>query len=73
MGGGGVKVAETLFNIILKRMNHWVYLLEPRGNGVMDSAFACCAGGPGSIPAVGICKSCYIQMVFSPSRHKVVG
>ena len=28
----------------------------PRGNGVMDSAAACCAGGPGSIPAVGICK-----------------
>ena len=29
---------------------------SPRGNGVMDSAAACCAGGPGSIPAVGICK-----------------
>ena len=24
-----------------------------RGDGVMDSVVACCAGGPGSIPAVG--------------------
>ena len=24
-----------------------------KGNGVMDSALACCAGSPGSIPAVG--------------------
>ena len=46
----------------------------PRGNGVMDSSLACCAGGPGSIPAIGksnVC--CNFQMVFSPSRFKVVG
>ena len=28
-------------------------MVQPRGNGVMDSALAYCAGGPGSIPAVG--------------------
>ena len=47
-------------------------LIKPRGNGVMDSALACCAGGPGSIPAVGKSNFCNIQMV-SPSRYKVVG
>ena len=43
------------------------------GNGVMESAFACCAGGTGSIPAIGIRKSCHVQMVFYPFWHKVVG
>ena len=32
----------------------------------MDSALACCAGGPGSIPAVGKSIVCNIQMVFLP-------
>ena len=45
---------------------------RPSGDGVMNSALACCAGGPGSIPTVGKRKkSCNIQMCFS--RHKVVG
>ena len=44
------------------------------GNGVMDSALACCAGVPGSIPAVGVVESCWIiQMIFLPLRSKVVG
>ena len=38
----------------------------------MDSALACCAGGPGSIPAVGIVELQYSDD-FSPSRSKVVG
>ena len=38
-------------------------------NGVMDSAVAYCAGGPGSIPAVGISKSQYSDGF----RHKEVG
>ena len=37
----------------------------PRGNGVMDRAFACCAGGPGLIP-VAAKAMCNIQMVFLP-------
>ena len=28
-------------------------LTRARGNGVMDSELACCAGSPGSIPSVG--------------------
>ena len=36
----------------------------PRGDGVMDSALACCAGGLGSIPAIGEAKQEAIQMVF---------
>ena len=33
----------------------------------MDSALACCAGGPGSIPTNGIFgSSCNIQMIFLP-------
>ena len=43
---------------------------EPRGNGVMDLALAYCAGGLGSISAIG--KSKYSN-VFSPSRPKAVG
>ena len=35
-----------------------------RGDGVMDSAVACCAGGLGLIPAVGEVKQGAIQMVF---------
>ena len=46
----------------------------PGGNGVMDSALACCAGGPGSIPTNGIF---WVELQysddFSPSRSKVVG
>ena len=38
--------------------------LTPRGNGVMDSALACCAGSPGLIPAIGKSKNCNIQMGF---------
>ena len=38
----------------------------------MDSALACCAGGPGSIPAIGIVELQYSDD-FSPSRSKVVG
>ena len=37
----------------------------------MDSALACCAGGPGSIPADGKGNVGNIQMLF-PSRYKVV-
>ena len=44
----------------------------PGGNGVMDSALACCAGGPGSIPAIGIVELQYSDD-FSPSRSNVVG
>ena len=41
--------------------------MEPRGNGIMDSARACCAGDPGSIPTVGkLQNNCNIQMVFLP-------
>ena len=36
----------------------------PRGDGVMDSVVACCAGGPGSIPTVGVVKQSAFQMVF---------
>ena len=40
----------------------------------MDSALACCLGGPGSIPAVSIVESsCIIQMIFLPLRSKIVG
>ena len=41
-------------------------LLMQRGNGVMDGALACCtcAGGPGSIPAVGVAKQGAFHMVF---------
>ena len=35
----------------------------PRGNGVMDSALACHAGGQGSIPIVDV----YSNVFFSPS------
>ena len=47
-------------------------LKEPRGNGVMDNALACCAGGLGSIPAVGKSNMQYSDG-FSPSLYKVVG
>ena len=39
-------------------------VIRPRGDGVMDSVVACCAGGPGSIPAVGVAKQGAFQMVF---------
>ena len=39
-----------------------------RGNGVMDSALACCTGSPGSIPAVGKSNAQYSDG-FSPSRY----
>ena len=46
----------------------------PRANEVMDSALACCTGGPGSIPAISKSKKvCKNSDGFSPSRHKVVG
>ena len=38
----------------------------PGGNGLMDSALACCAGGTGSITAIGIVKVQYSDD-FSPS------
>ena len=31
-------------------------MVKTRCNGIMDSALACCAGGPGSTPTVGIKK-----------------
>ena len=44
------------------------------GNGAMESALACCAGGPGLIPAVGMVGSSRnIQMIFLPLRSNVVG
>ena len=40
----------------------------------MDSALACCAGSPGSIPAIRIGgSSCNIQMIFLPLRYNVAG
>ena len=39
----------------------------PGGNGVMDSTLACCAGGPGSIPAIGIVELQYSSDFFSLS------
>ena len=40
----------------------------------MDSALACCAGGPGLIPAVGKSNVCLqYSDGFSPSQFKVVG
>ena len=39
---------------------------SPHGNGVMDSALACCAGGPGLIPDIGIVELQYSDD-FSPS------
>ena len=38
----------------------------------MDSALACCAGGPGSIPAIGK-SNVQDSNGFSPSWYKVVG
>ena len=39
----------------------------PGGNGVVDSPFACRAGCPGSIPAIGkFGSSCNIKMIFLP-------
>ena len=35
-----------------------------QGDGVIDSALACCAGGPSLIPAVGEAKQEAIQMFF---------
>ena len=35
-----------------------------RGNGIMDSVLACCAGGPGSIPTDGKSNKA-TQMFFS--------
>ena len=49
-----------------------IVTLLPGGNGVMDSAFAGCAGGPGSMPAIGIVELQYADD-FSPSRSKVLG
>ena len=40
----------------------------------MDSTLGCCAGSPGSIPAVGIVGlSCNIQINFLPLWSKVGG
>ena len=44
---------------------------RPRGNGVMDSSLACCAGGS-LIPAVGKSNVQHSDG-FSPSRYMVVG
>ena len=41
-------------------------LKEPIGTGVKDSALACCAGNPGSIPALCIVELQYSND-FSPS------
>ena len=47
---------------------------EAGGNGVMDIALGCCAGGPGSIPTVGLAESsCNIQVIFLTLWSKVVG
>ena len=43
--------------------NIFTYIL-PRGDGVMDNVVACCASGPGLIPAVGVAKLGAFQMVF---------
>ena len=47
-------------------MRHLCFTWMLGGNGVMDSALACCAGGPGSIPAVCIVELQYSDD-FSPS------
>ena len=40
----------------------------------MNSALACCAGGPGSIPADNIVRLSYnIQIIFLPLPSKAVG
>ena len=41
----------------------------PGGNGLRDSSLSCCAGGTGSIPAIGIVKVQY-SGDFSPSPVK---
>ena len=43
------------------------YPKQLEGNGVMDSALACCTGGLGSIPAVRIVGLSYNIQIFSPS------
>ena len=51
----------------------YLVLRRPGGNGAMDSALACCAGGLGLIPAVGIVWSrSNIQMIFLPLLSKVL-
>ena len=47
-------------------------LAVPRGNVVINSTLDCCAGGPGSIPAVGQSNVQYSDG-FSPSWYKLVG
>ena len=43
-------------------------------NGLMDSALACCADGPGSIPAVSIGEpGCIIKIISLPLLSKVTG
>ena len=44
------KVAAQISNA-LKASNNFDYY-RPSGDGVIDSALACCGGGPGLIPAI---------------------
>ena len=43
-------------------------IIQPRGNGVLESVLACCAGDLGLIPAVGVSnKECAIfRWIFLP-------
>ena len=54
---------RILIHELLLILYSFASLLQ-RGDGAMDSALACCVGGPGLIPAVGKAKQEAIQMVF---------
>ena len=56
-----------VYDVFLTHYKCGSYLnfMRQRGNGVMDSTLAYCAGGPGSIPAIGKSQNCNNQMVFS--------
>ena len=50
-------------NVVIEGWPMAIAGLKPRGNGIMDSALACCAGRPGFNPAKAISDD------FSPSQH----
>ena len=54
------------------KSNIFNYQVEcPRGNGVMDSALACHAGGWGSIPAVGFYSNGFVSLSGIGVRKKL--
>ena len=54
------------YHQILKGMPLSYNITLPRGNCVMDSALACCAGSPDSIPAVDKSKVTIFRWFFLP-------